>query len=128
MGWGELSPLGLGSPKRVWASWGRDGAQWLPRSARTQWVPAGMEVPEMGYAAARTQFAPKHPTILAPNLQMRRSYELSGHRSPHRVPMAQTPKRTFLFLPYFGLFCPKLQNSPKGRPEDAHIGAEEAPK
>lgn len=92
MGWGELSPSGLGSPKRVWASWGRDGAQWLPRSARTQWVPAGMEVPEMGYAAARTQFAPKHPTILAPNLQMRRSYELSGHRSPHRVPMAQTPK------------------------------------
>lgn len=92
MGWGELSPSGLGSPKRVWASWGRDGAQWLPRSARTQWVPAGTEVPEMGYAAARTQFAPKHPTILAPNLQMRRNYEPSGHRSPHRVPMAQTPK------------------------------------
>ena len=46
----------------------------------------------------------------------------------HFHPMAQTPNRTLLFLPYFGLFCPKLQNSPKGRPEDAHIGAEEAPK
>lgn len=35
---------------------------------------------------------------------------------PHFHPMAQTPNRTFLFLPYFGLFCPKLQNSPEGPP------------